>query len=153
MALVVQDREGGVKKKTASARFGVSMSRELLADFDRWIAEMGYQNRSEAIRKLIRERFVQREWESSKEEIVATITMVYSHEVRELTERLTEIQHKYCRQVISTMHIHLDGHNCLEILAIRGRAPAVKSIADRLLSTKGIKHGRLTTTSTGKKLA
>jgi len=136
-----------------AVRFGVSMNRRLLADFDQLIAEKGYKNRSEAIRKLIREKLVQKEWELSKEEIVATITMVYSHEVRELTERLTEMQHKYYKQIISAMHIHLDEHNCLEMLAIRGRADEVKKIADRLLSTKGIKHGQLTTTSTGKKLA
>jgi len=136
-----------------AVRFGVSMSKKLLVDFDHLIAEKGYKNRSEAIRKLIREKLVQKEWELSKEEIVATITMVYSHEVRELTERLTEMQHKYYKQIISAMHIHLDEHNCLEMLAIRGRADEVKKIADRLLSTKGIKHGQLTTTSTGKKLA
>jgi len=135
-----------------AVRFGVSMSKKLLVDFDRLIAEKGYKNRSEAIRKLIREKLVQKEWESSKEEIVATITMVYSHEVRELTERLTEMQHKYYKQIISAMHIHLDEHNCLEMLAIRGRADEVKKIADRLLSTKGIKHGQLITTSTGKRL-
>lgn len=140
------------QKKRITARFGVSMTHELLADFDRLIADMGSANRSEAIRKLIRERLVQKEWESSEEEIVATVTIVYSHDVHELTERLTEIQHKYYKQIISTMHVHLDEHNCLEILAIKGRAVEVKKIADRLLSTKGIKHGQLTTTSTGKKL-
>ncbi|MGQ9702674.1 MAG: nickel-responsive transcriptional regulator NikR [bacterium] len=140
------------QRKKRTARFGVSMTQELLADFDHLISDMGSANRSEAIRKLIRERLVQKEWESSDEEIAATITMVYSHDVHELTERLTEIQHKYYKQIISTMHIHLDAHNCLEILAIKGRAGEVKKIADRLLSTKGIKHGQLTTTSTGKKL-
>jgi len=111
-----------------AVRFGVSMSKKLLVDFDHLIAEKGYKNRSEAIRKLIREKLVQKEWELSKEEIVATITMVYSHEVRELTERLTEMQHKYYKQIISAMHIHLDEHNCLEMLAIRGRADEVKKI-------------------------
>jgi len=138
---------------TEAVRFGVSMSRKLLVEFDRMIRDIGYKNRSEAIRKLIREKLVQKEWELSKEEIVATITMVYSYEVRELTEHLTEIQHKYYKQIISTMHIHLDEHNCLEILAIKGKAEQVKKIADRLLITKGIKHGQLATTSTGKKLA
>jgi len=140
------------RRMAEAVRFGVSMNKKLLVDFDRLIAEKGYKNRSEAIRKLIREKLVQKEWEYSKEEIVATITMVYSHEVRELTERLTEMQHKYYKQIISAMHIHLDEHNCLEILAIKGRAEEVKKIADRLLSTKGIKHGQLTTTSTGKRL-
>jgi CopG family nickel-responsive transcriptional regulator len=138
--------------KAVAARFGVSMNRELLLQFDALIRELGLPNRSETIRHLVRERLVKNEWETSKEEIVATITIVFSHEVRELTERLTEIQHKYYKQIISTMHIHLDAHNCLEILAIKGRADQVKGIADRLLSTKGIKHGRLATTSTGKKL-
>ncbi|MCK4251089.1 nickel-responsive transcriptional regulator NikR [candidate division WOR-3 bacterium] len=135
-----------------AVRFGISMSKELLRDFDRLISKIGYPNRSEAIRNLIRERLVQQEWEASDEETIGAITIVYSHEVRELTERLTELQHKFCRQIISTMHIHLDKHNCLEILAVKGKGRELKKIADRLLSTKGIKHGRLTTTTTGKKL-
>ncbi|OGC41906.1 nickel-responsive regulator [candidate division WOR-3 bacterium RBG_13_43_14] len=134
-------------------RFGVSMSTDLLVDFDHLIAHLGFPNRSEAIRHLIRERLVQEEWKSPNQEIVGTITIVFSHEVRELTERLTEIQHEYHNQILSAMHIHLDKHNCLEVLAIRGKAGDVKKIADRLLSTKGIKHGKLTTTSTGEKLA
>lgn len=135
-----------------AVRFGISMSKELLTDFDRLISKIGYPNRSEAIRNLIRERLVQQEWEASDEETIGAITIVYSHEVRELTERLTELQHKFCRQIISTMHIHLDKHNCLEILAVKGKGRELKKIADRLLSTKGIKHGKLTTTTTGKKL-
>ena len=134
-------------------RFGVSMNTDLLHDFDHLIKRLGYPNRSEAIRHLVRERLVIQEWQSPKQEIVGTITIVFSHEVRELTERLTEIQHEYHDQIISAMHIHLDKHNCLEVLAVRGRAGDVKKIADRLLSTKGIKHGKLTTTSTGEKLA
>ncbi len=134
-------------------RFGVSMNRTLLADFDHLIDHLGFPNRSEAIRHLIRERLVQDEWQNPKQEIVGTITIIFSHEVRELTERLTEIQHEYHHQILSAMHIHLDKHNCLEVLAVRGTAGDVRKIADRLLSTKGIKHGKLTTTSTGKKIA
>lgn len=141
-----------ITRKPNAARFGVSMNRELLAQFDALIARQGWPNRSEAIRHLVRERLVQEEWEVSDAETVGTVTIVYSHEVRELTERLTELQHHYHRQIISTMHIHLDMHNCLEILAIRGRSREVKAIANRLLSTKGIKLGRLTTTTTGKRI-
>jgi CopG family nickel-responsive transcriptional regulator len=101
---------------------------------------------------LIRERLVEQEWKASDEETIGTVTIVYDHEVRELTERLTEIQHHYHRQVISTMHIHLDQHNCLEILAIKGKGTEVKKIADRLLGTRGIKLGKLTTTTTGRRL-
>jgi CopG family nickel-responsive transcriptional regulator len=135
-----------------AARFGVSMSPELLAEFDRMIRKLGFPNRSEAIRRLIRERLVQKEWKVSDEETIGTITIVYSHEVRELTEKLTELQHRFHRQILATMHIHLDKHNCLEVIAVRGRGGDIKKIADRLLSTKGIKHGKLTITTTGKRL-
>jgi CopG family nickel-responsive transcriptional regulator len=135
-----------------AVRFGVSMSKKLLAKFDQLIEKLGFPNRSEAIRNLIRERLVQQEWKLSSEETIGTITIVYSHEVRELTERLTELQHRYHQEIISTMHIHLDRHNCLEVIAVRGKGRDIKKIADRLLSTKGIKHGRLTTTTTGKRL-
>lgn len=135
-----------------AARFGVSMSPELLTEFDRLIAKLGYPNRSEAIRSLIRERLVQQEWKVSYEETIGTITIVYSHEVRELTEKLTELQHRFHRQILATMHIHLDKHNCLEVIAVRGRGSDIKKIADRLLSTKGIKHGKLTITTTGRKI-
>ncbi len=135
-----------------AVRFGVSMSKELLKNFDRLIKEMGYRNRSEAIRDLIRERLVQHEWQLTDQETVGTITIVYSHDVHELTEILTALQHKYHRQIISTMHIHLDRHNCLEVLVVRGRGNEIKKIADRLLSTKGVKHGKLTTTTTGRSL-
>jgi CopG family nickel-responsive transcriptional regulator len=135
-----------------AVRFGVSMSRELLRRFDQLIKEMGYRNRSEAIRDLIRERLVQQEWQHSKQVTVGTITIVYSHDVHELTEILTALQHKYHKQIISTMHIHLDRHNCLEVLVVRGRGQEIKKIADRLLSTKGVKHGKLTTTTTGRSL-
>jgi len=135
-----------------AVRFGVSMSRELLKKFDQLIKDMGYRNRSEAIRDLIRERLVHQEWQHTNQETVGTITIVYSHDVHELTEILTALQHKYHKQIISTMHIHLDRHNCLEVLVVRGKGQEIKKIADRLLSTKGVKHGKLTTTTTGRSL-
>lgn len=133
-------------------RFGVSMSGDLLKQFDKLIEKMGYTNRSEAIRDLVREKLVQREWEITHEETVGTITIVYSHEVHELTETLTALQHTYHKNIISTMHIHLDAHNCLEVLVVKGKGRILKSIADKLLSTKGVKHGQLSTTTTGKKV-
>jgi CopG family nickel-responsive transcriptional regulator len=133
-------------------RFGISLDKELLRDFDRLISKIGYPNRSEAIRDLIRDRLVKQEWKVSDEEAIGTVTIVYSHEVGELTERLMELQHHYHHAIISTMHIHLDKHNCLEVIAVKGKASDIKNIANRLLSTKGIKHGKLSTTTTGKKL-
>jgi len=128
------------------------MRKDLLRSFDQLIKQTGYRNRSEAIRDLIRERLVQQEWALIDQETVGTITLVYSHDIHELTEVLTALQHKYHKQIISTMHIHLDRHNCLEILVVKGKGKKVKKIADRLLSTKGVKHGKLTTTTTGRRL-
>jgi CopG family nickel-responsive transcriptional regulator len=133
-------------------RFGVSMDYSLLKDFDKLIAKIGYTNRSEAIRDLIRERLIQQEWQASDQETVGTITLVYDHEIHELTETLTALQHKYHKQIVSTMHIHLDEHNCLEVLIVRGKGNVIKKIADKLQSTKGVKHGKLITTTTGQKV-
>jgi len=133
-------------------RFGVSIDSKLLEDFDRLIREKGYNNRSEAIRDLIRDKLVQEEWELGTKETVGSVTLVYSHEVRELTEVLTGLQHEHHRSIISTMHIHLDEHNCLEVLVVRGKANDIKSIADKLIGTRGVKHGKLTLTTTGKDL-
>ena len=128
------------------------MSRKLLEQFDTLIERMGYTNRSEALRDLVREKLVQQEWNLTDRETVGTITIVYSHEVHELTETLTTLQHTFHKNIISTMHIHLDAHNCLEVLVVKGKGRILKTIADRLLSTKGVKHGQLTTTTTGKKV-
>ena len=135
-----------------AVRFGVSMDKALLKGFDELISKMGYTNRSEAIRDLIRERLVQQEWQATDKETVGTITLVYNHEVHELTETLTTLQHRYHTQIVSTMHIHLDKHNCLEVLIVRGKGKTIKKIADKLQSTKGVKHGKLITTTTGRKV-
>ena len=128
------------------------MGKELLRSFDALIKQAGYRNRSEALRDLIRERLVQQEWTLTDQVTVGTITLVYSHDTHELTEVLTTLQHRYHKQIISTMHIHLDRHNCLEVLVVKGRGKEIKKIADRLLSTKGVKHGKLTTTTTGRRI-
>lgn len=133
-------------------RFGISLDNTLLQRFDGLIRKKGYSNRSEAIRDLIRGSLVSEEWESSTAETVGTITIVYSHETRELTDTLTELQHGYHSSIISAMHIHLDEHNCLEVIVVKGKARDIKIIADRLIGTKGVKHGRLTVTTTGKHL-
>ena len=133
-------------------RFGVSMSAGLLKSLDALLEKIGYGSRSEAIRDLVRSRLVEEEWEQTGREVVGTITLVYSHEVRELTEILTSLQHQYCQEIISTTHIHLDEHNCLEVLIVRGKNRKIKEIAEKLISTRGVKHGKLTTTTTGREL-
>lgn len=134
----------------AITRFGISLDEGLLGKFDRLIDSKGYPNRSEAIRDLIREMIVRDEWEAGRKDTVGTITLVYSHDTRELADTLTELQHRHHGHVISSMHVHLDGHNCLEVLVVRGRGTEIKKIADRLIGTKGVKHGKLTIATTGR---
>jgi len=133
-------------------RFGVSLEETLLAQFDRMIARKGYANRSEAIRDLIREAFVREQWESGTGEAVGTITLVYNHDTRDLADRLTDLQHAHFGSIVSTLHIHLDAHHCLEVLVLRGKAADLKKIADRLIGTRGVKHGTFSATSEGKSL-
>jgi len=133
-------------------RFGISIESTLLKRFDSLIRKKGYASRSEAIRDHIRDSLVIEEWESYTTETVGTITLVYSHDTRELNDNLNELQHQYHQLIKSTMHIHLDGHNCLEVIVVKGRAKEIKAVADRLIGTKGVKHGKLTVTTTGKRL-
>ena len=132
-------------------RFGVSLDHHLLDDFDRLIERKNYTNRSEALRDLIRDNLVGQEWDENKE-TVGTITIVYDHHVHDLTERLTDIQHRSHRLVLSAMHVHLDHDHCVEVLVVRGKGADIKKVADTLIGTKGVKHGKLTMTTTGQGL-
>jgi CopG family nickel-responsive transcriptional regulator len=132
-------------------RFGVSIPPKLLKKFDSLIKERKYTNRSEAIRDLIREFAVGEEWRKGKE-VVGSLTLVYNHDVRGIAEKLTHLQHSFHGNIISSMHIHLDEQNCMEILVLRGDAEKIKKVADSLISSKGVKHGKLTMTTTGKEL-
>ncbi|UCG78630.1 MAG: nickel-responsive transcriptional regulator NikR [Nitrospirota bacterium] len=136
----------------STTRFGISLEDSLLKRFDGLIRKKDYPSRSEAIRDLIRDSLVTEEWETYTTETVGTITLVYSHDTKELTDNLTDMQHKYHQAIVSAMHIHLDSHNCLEVIIVKGRAKDIKAIADRLIGTKGVKHGKLTVTTTGKRL-
>ena len=131
------------------SRIGVAIDSDLLEKFDGHIAKRGYTNRSEAFRDLIRDELVQKNWELPDSLVVGTVTLVYDHHVRLLNEKLTDLQHDSFHNVLSTLHIHLDHDNCLEVLVVKGKAAAVKKLADALISTKGVKHGRLTITSSG----
>ncbi len=132
-------------------RTGVSLEQELLRQFDESIRERGYQNRSEAIRDLIRDHLVSRE--ANKNKVVAgTLTIVYDHHRPNLTEKLVEVQHHAGSQVLAATHVHLDHHNCLEVVIMKGRSGAIQAVADAILSLQGVKHGQLVLTSTGKDL-
>jgi CopG family nickel-responsive transcriptional regulator len=136
---------------SGAIRFGVSMDPELLRRFDRLCRRRKYRNRSEALRDLARDALVREEWEGD-DEIVGTITLVYDHHTRELSDRLTDVQHDHFHSILSSLHVHLDHDNCLEMIAVRGRASLVQEIADSLIGTRGVKHGRLSATTTGKRL-
>jgi CopG family nickel-responsive transcriptional regulator len=133
-------------------RTGISLDSELLAKFDQTIAKKGYGSRSEAIRDLVRELAVSTDVAQGKV-VVATLTVVYDHHRPKLSEQLIEAQHHYHGKVLATTHIHLDAHNCLEVIIVKGRGTEVQELADQILSLRGVKHGKLVMTTTGKRLA
>lgn len=133
-------------------RFGISIDERLLSHFDEMIGNKGYVNRSEAIRDLIRAALVEKEWADDNQQTVATVTLVYDHHTRDLSDKLTEHQHSHYQEIVSTLHVHLDHHHCLEVVVIKGPASRVKRIADELIGTKGVKHGKLVATTTGQNL-
>ena len=114
--------------------------------------EKSYDNRSLAIADMIRAQLVEHQMELGNTEIVGTITLVYDHHRMHVQETLTDIQHDHHDVILSTVHVHLDHHNCLEVLIVKGQAGLVKKIADELIAAKGVKHGKLTVTTTGKNL-
>ena len=131
-------------------RTGISLDKELLERFDRLIHQKGYGNRSEAIRDLVREHFVEEDIVSNKV-VVATLTLVYDHHRPGLSEQLIQAQHDCTGQVLATTHVHLDHHNCLEVIILKARGTDAKKFADRLLSLKGVRHGKLVITNVGKR--
>ena len=132
-------------------RFGVSLDGALLERFDRLIREKNYTNRSEALRDLIRQELVKKEWEESRE-VAGAVTLVYDHHKRDLLNKIIDLQHDFQKVIISTQHIHLDHHNCLEILAVNGLAEEVRNLTNALKAMTGVRHVTLGMTSTGKEI-
>jgi len=130
-------------------RFGVSLEKRLLEDFDRLIARKKYSNRSEAIRDMIRDSFVEEEWEKN-EEVAGAISIVYDHHKRELMDLIVDIQHEYHDMIVASQHAHLDHHNCLEVVIVKGKSDRIKTLSDKLRAVKGVKHGTLSITTLGK---
>jgi CopG family nickel-responsive transcriptional regulator len=123
-------------------RFGIAFERPLLESFDDHLARRGFENRSEALRDLVRAELGRDAWERG-ENVVATISLIYDHHVRELTDRLIEIQHEFGDHVISTTHVHLDHDHCLEVILAKGPSRRLKKLADRLLGAKGVISGEV----------
>ncbi|MBU1062376.1 MAG: nickel-responsive transcriptional regulator NikR [Candidatus Omnitrophica bacterium] len=132
-------------------RFGISLDENLLKDFDALITDKQYSNRSEAIRDLIRNSLVEDEWKKGKE-VAGAISLVYDHHKRELMDLIVAIQHEYQDMIVASQHAHLDHHNCLEVIIVKGRSEKIKRLSDKLRAVKGVKHGSLTLTTLGKEL-
>lgn len=134
-------------------RFSVSVEDDLLKKFERATYKKGYRNRSKALGDLIRKHLVEEEWSQGNKEVVGTITLVYDHHQRAILNKLVDLQHEFHKAIISTTHIHLDKKNCLEVLVVKGRVEEIRGIANKLTNLKGIKHGGLSTATTGKNLS
>ena len=139
-------------KKEPVSRFSVSLPPALLRQLDEMARDKSYDNRSLAIADMIRDRLVEHRQKTGNEEMVGTITLVYDHHKPHLQASLTDLQHDHHDLILSTVHVHLDHHNCLEVLLVRGKASLIRKIADELIASKGVKHGKLTVTTTGKDL-
>ncbi len=127
------------------ARFAVSIDEKLLEKFDDYIEKKGYVTRSEAVRDLIRNALIEESIGEDKD-VFGTITIVYDHHQKELADKITEIEHNYLHNIISTMHIHIDHNHCLETIAVKGKASKIKELADKIITLKGVKHGKLVVT-------
>ena len=141
-----------LKRETVS-RFSISLPPSLLKQLDQMADEKGYDNRSLAIADMIRDQLVDHQQKLSQKEIAGTITLVYDHHKQHVQETLTSIQHDHHAEIISTVHVHLDHNNCLEVIILRGKAKVIRKIADALIAAKGVKHGKLTVTTTGEDLS
>jgi CopG family nickel-responsive transcriptional regulator len=135
------------------ARIGIAIPEELLKEFDNLIERRGYQTRSEAVRDLVRKELVDEISASPTAEVYGTVTLVYDHHARLLLDKLTDIQHQHHDAIMSSVHVHLDHDNCLEVILVRGKSTLVQKLANTLIATKGVKHGRFMLTTSGRNLA
>jgi len=133
-------------------RFSITVDDALLSQFDKLLTNEGYDNRSEAIRDLIRNALVHQEWESDETFTIGTVVLVYDHHKHDLMKKLTDIQHESVNLIVASLHTHLDEHFCQEIIVMRGTVAEMKRVADRLISTSGVKHGQLLPSTTGKRI-
>jgi CopG family transcriptional regulator, nickel-responsive regulator len=129
-------------------RFTVSLEDDLLDEFDAYIKARQYNNRSEAVRDLIRKSFIKEQWKEDKE-VVGVVSLVYDHHQHQLQEKITELQHDFHHQIVSSTHIHMDHDNCLEVIIVRGKAGKVKELAEKLTAIRGVRAGNLSMSSTG----
>lgn len=140
-------------RKAPTSRFTVSLPHTLMQTLDRLRSERGYKNRSEFVRDLLRAELVREEWTEQRGETVGVLALVYDHDTRALTDKLTDIQHHRYQTITAALHVHLNQHACLEVLALRGTATQIREVANQLLSVKGVRYGQLVPATSGKRLA
>jgi CopG family nickel-responsive transcriptional regulator len=126
-----------------TVRFGVSLSLSLLDEFDALIKRLGYATRSEAVRDMIRQKLVAEEWEAPDKETFAVVLLVYEHHAGALTDKLNDIQHHACKQIVGSFHVHMDEDNCVELVLMRGKGKQLRTLADQMVSLKGVKYSAL----------
>lgn len=129
-------------------RVGVSFEPELLKKFDALIKAKGYNNRSEAVRDLVRKSLIESEIKAEKGDIIGTLTIIYDHDIGDVTNRLQHLQHQHLSEIVSSLHVHIDEHRCFEVLVVCGKAKNVRILADNIKAIKGVKHGELVVTKT-----
>ena len=135
-----------------TVRFGVSLGLDLLDQFDRLIRKLGYENRSEAVRDLIRQKLIQEEWKAPDSQTFGATMLVYDHDKMSLASRLTQLQHDSYAHIVGSLHVHIDRHNCLEIIVMKGKAKELRALGDKMISLKGVAYGALNMGTTGKRL-
>ena len=135
-------------------RFGVSIESDLLESFDQLVSQRGYATRSEALRDLIRDALVQSRVTAlaEKQDVLGSLTLVYDHHAKELTDQMADIQHRRHGMVVSVLHVHISRDDCMEVIVLRGKASQVRELADSLISLKGVKHGKLFITVPGRQI-
>ena len=134
------------------ARIGIAIPEDLLGEFDRLIERRGYATRSEAVRDLVRKELIEEVSASPQAKVYGTVTLIYDHHARLLLDKLTDIQHQYHEAIMSSVHVHLDHDNCLEVILVHGKSTLVQKLANTLIATKGVKHGRFVLTTAGRNL-
>ncbi len=139
--------------KEKATRFTVSLPDSLMRTLDRLRSGRGYGNRSEFVRDLLRAELVKEEWTEQQGQTVGVLALVYDHETRALSDKLTDIQHHRFRTITAALHVHLDEHACLEVIALRGTQRQIRDLANQLLAVKGVRYGQLVPATTGKRLS
>jgi CopG family nickel-responsive transcriptional regulator len=137
---------------TKTVRFGVSLSLDLLDQFDKLIRGLGYDNRSEAVRDLIRQKLIEEEWKAPEQQTLAAVMLVYDHNKMALPARLTELQHESLAQIIGSLHVHIDKQNCLEIIVMKGKGKDLRALGEKMISLKGVNYGALNLGTSAKRV-